>query len=52
MVMASEQAKRVNHSAAAFFGYYLQDESEYRDCFSEDFVAQFDDLAWSVYWGE
>ena len=47
-----EQRKRMNHFATAFFGTYLQGKSEYRDYFSEDFVSQFDDLAWGVYEGE
>jgi predicted dienelactone hydrolase len=52
MVFDPEQAKRLNHFATAFFGTYLQDKSEYRDYFSEEFVSQFDDLAWGVYEGE
>lgn len=47
-----EPAKRMNHFATVFFGHYLQGKEEYRDYFSEDFVAQFDDLAWGVYGGE
>jgi len=49
MVMTTEQVKRMNHFATAFFGYYLQDRDDYVEYFSEDFVAQFDDLAWGVY---
>ena len=47
-----EVAKRLNHFATAFFGTYLQGKSEYRNFFSEEFVAQYDDLAWGVYAGE
>ena len=52
MVLEPEQAKRLNHFATAFLGYHLQGKSEYRDYFSEEFVSQFDDLAWGVYTGE
>jgi predicted dienelactone hydrolase len=52
MVFEPESAKRMNHFATAFFGTYLQAKSEYRDYFSEEFVARFDDLAWGVYNGE
>ena len=52
MVIGLEQMKRINHFATAFFGTYLQGKSEYRDYFSEEFVLQFDDLAWGVYQGE
>ncbi|MCJ7701008.1 MAG: hypothetical protein MUO62_05455 [Anaerolineales bacterium] len=49
MVNEREQVKRVNHFVTAFFGYYLQGREDYADYFSEDFVAQFEDLAWGVY---
>lgn len=49
MVTELGTMKRINHFATAFFGYYLQGKSEYRDYFTEDFVNQFDDLAWGVY---
>jgi predicted dienelactone hydrolase len=52
MVLDPEVAKRLHHFAAAFFGTYLQNRSEYREYFSEDFVSQFDDLAWGLYEGE
>ena len=52
MVFEPESAKRMNHFATAFFGTYLQGKSEYRDYFSEEFVSQFDDLAWGVYEGD
>jgi predicted dienelactone hydrolase len=52
MVLEPEQALRLHHFAAAFFGTYLQGKSEYRAYFSEAFVSQFDDLAWGVYKGE
>jgi predicted dienelactone hydrolase len=51
-LLVPEEAKRLKHFATAFFGYHLQGKSEYRDYFSEEFVSQFDDLAWGVYEGE
>lgn len=51
-LLVPEGAERLSHFATAFFGTYLQGKSEYRDYFSEDFVSQFDDLAWGVYEGE
>ena len=41
--------KRMNHFATAFFGYYLQGREDYGVYFSEEFVDQFDDLAWGIY---
>ena len=49
MVEQSEVISRINHFAVAFFGYYLQGRTEYADYYSEDFVNQFDDLAWGIY---
>jgi predicted dienelactone hydrolase len=49
MVLETEPANRMKHFAVAFFGYYLQGKSEYRDYFSEDFVSQVDDLLWGIY---
>ena len=49
LVFNSRQTARINHFATAFFGYYLGGKSEYRSYFSEDFVSQFDDLAWGVF---
>lgn len=36
------------HFMNAFFGYYLQGREEYKQYFSQDFVEQFDDVAWGV----
>jgi predicted dienelactone hydrolase len=49
MVQDPEPMKRMNHFATAFFGYHLQGRTDYTKYFSEDFVAQFEDLAWEVY---
>jgi hypothetical protein len=42
----------MRHFATAFFGYYLQGREDYAEYFSEDFVTQFDDLAWGLYSNE
>jgi predicted dienelactone hydrolase len=52
MMFNVEARARMAHFAVAFFGYHLQGKSEYRDFYSESFVAQFDDLAWGVFEGE
>lgn len=44
-----EPRKRMQHFVTAFFGYYLQEFEDYAEFYSEDFVTQFDDLAWGVY---
>lgn len=49
MTFEAEQVMRMNHFVTAFFGYYLQGRSDYAWYFSEEFVSQFDDLAWGVY---
>ena len=49
MVFDEEQANQMKHFATAFFGYHLQGREDYAEYFSEDFVSQFDDLAWGVY---
>ena len=38
----------MKHTATAFFGYDLEGREGYADYFSEDFGAQFNDLAWGV----
>jgi hypothetical protein len=40
---------RIAHFATAFFGYHLQGREDFAEYFSEDFIAQFDDLFWGVY---
>jgi predicted dienelactone hydrolase len=49
MIYMSDQLARMKHFAVAFFGYHLQGHDDYAKYFSEDFVAQYDDLAWGVY---
>jgi predicted dienelactone hydrolase len=52
MVFDAEMRARMAHFAAAFFGYHLQGRDELGYYFSEEFISQFDDLAWGVYQGE
>ena len=52
MPFEDEPRKRMNHFATAFFGAYLQGRDDYRQYFSEAFVAQHPELAWGVYEGE
>jgi predicted dienelactone hydrolase len=52
MVFNQEMVARMAHFAVAFFGYHLQGREDLAWYFSEDFVAQHDDLAWRVYVGE
>ena len=52
MPFETESANRMKHFAVAFFGYHLQEREDYDYYFSEDFVAQFDDLAWGIYSGD
>jgi len=49
MVLDYGVMAQMKHFATAFFGYHLQGREDYAEYFSEDFVAQFDDLAWGVY---
>jgi hypothetical protein len=39
---------RMAHFAAAFFGYHLQGKDDLAYYFSEEWVAQCEDLAWGV----
>ena len=49
MIFSSDPVARMKHFATAFFGYHLQGREDYAEYFSEDFVRQFDNLAWGVY---
>ena len=49
MIYTPEPLARMQHFATAFFGFYLQGREDYAGYFSEDFVAQYNDLAWGVY---
>jgi predicted dienelactone hydrolase len=51
MIFNPEMEARMTHFAVAFFGYHLQGRTDYAGYFSQDFVAQHDDLAWGVYEG-
>jgi len=52
MVYDPEMVARMVHFAVAFFGYHLQGREDLAQYFSEEFVGQYDDLAWGVYEGE
>jgi len=52
MIFDREIIPRMAHFAVAFFGYHLQGRDEFAQYFSEEFVSQYDDLAWGVYSGE
>jgi predicted dienelactone hydrolase len=52
MVYDPDMVARMAHFAVAYFGYHLQGREEMAWYFSEDFVAQHDDLAWGVYKGK
>lgn len=49
MINDIDQVAYMKHFATAFFGYYLQRQDDYSKFFSEDFIAQHDDLVWGVY---
>jgi predicted dienelactone hydrolase len=49
MILTPVPVERMQHFATAFFGYYLQGREDYAEYFSEDFVEQYNDLAWGVY---
>jgi predicted dienelactone hydrolase len=52
MVYDAEMVARMAHFAVAFFGYHLQGRQDMARYFSEDFVAQHDDLLWGVHPGQ
>ena len=49
MAFLGNYAACMNLFVTAFFGTYLQGRDDFAKYFSEDFVVQFDDLAWGVY---
>ena len=46
MILIPEPVERMQHFATAFFGYYLQGRQDYAEYFSQEFVEQYEDLAW------
>jgi hypothetical protein len=52
MIFEPEMVARMAHLAVAFFGYHLQGREDLAGLFSEDFIAEHDELAWGVYVGE
>lgn len=49
MIYEKEMVARMAHFAVAFFTYHLQGREDLGRYFSEEYVVQFDDLAWGVY---
>ncbi len=49
MVWDEPQTSQIKHFATAFLGTYLQGREDYGKYFMEDFVSQFEDLAWGNY---
>ena len=45
MVYDADQVALMMHFATAYFGYYLQGRDDWAEYFSEDFIAQHDNLA-------
>jgi predicted dienelactone hydrolase len=52
MIYSPPETSRMRHFAVAFFGTYLQARDDYAAYWSEDFVAQIDNLAWGVCEGD
>lgn len=52
MIMDPEVAAKIRHLAVAFLGYHLQGREDYQQYFSQDFISQFDDLAWGFFQDE
>lgn len=48
MIYNARMVARMAHFAAAFFGYHLQGKDDLAHYFSEEWVAQCEDLAWGV----
>jgi len=49
MIFDAKPIARMKHFATAFFSYHLKADKAFEEYFSEEFLAQFDDLAWGVY---
>lgn len=49
MIYDQKMVARMAHFMSAFFGYHLQGNMEIASYFSEEFIAQFEDLAWGVH---
>ncbi len=48
MVEEEDAIRKIAHFAAAFFGYHLQRKGELAAYYAQEFVSQFDDLAWGT----
>jgi predicted dienelactone hydrolase len=49
MIMDPKVEAKIRHLTVAFLGYHLQGREDYQQHFSQDFISQFDDLAWGFY---
>lgn len=49
MAFDANEVLRIKHFMVAFFGYHLQGRQDYHQYFSEEFISQFEDLAWGIY---
>lgn len=52
MIYDDQEVARMAHFVVAFFGYHLQGRQDLAWYFSEDFIAQYEDLVWGVETGE
>ncbi|MCU0522826.1 MAG: hypothetical protein MUF84_19320 [Anaerolineae bacterium] len=52
MIYDTDMVARMAHFAVAFFGVHLQGREDLRQYFSEQFISQYDDLAWGAAEGE
>jgi hypothetical protein len=52
MVNGPDLVARMMHLTVAYLGYHLQERQDLAYYFSEEFVVQRNDLAWSVSEGE
>lgn len=48
MVEDEDNIRKIAHFATAFFGYHLQKKGELAVYYAQEFVAQFEDLAWGT----
>jgi hypothetical protein len=49
MIWDPEMLPRIQHFAAAFFGYHLQGKTEYAEFFSRQFIRQHAGLDWGIH---
>jgi predicted dienelactone hydrolase len=49
MIFGDDEVAKMKHFAVGFFGFHLGEKADYAEYFSENFISQFDYLAWGVY---